>query len=141
MSSPLPGSFPGPGQPFRRFPDVQSLLVYGLEPLFGAGRTDTETPADFTGMLPFCRVWRSGGPSDRLNDHPTVDVDVFDARYADALRLAEIVREFLVGPPPGLREIDRTECSPGPRELPWGDNQSLRRIGATYHLTLRRSFF
>jgi hypothetical protein len=127
------------GAPFWHFPDVQRLLVLGLEPMFGAGHTDIRTPADFTDLLPFCRVRRTGGGSTRLNDHPVVDVDVFAALYDDAVLYAAAVREFLVGPAPGIRRVDACRCDPGPRELPWGDDTSVRRIGATYHLTLRRA--
>ncbi len=134
MSSP----FPPVTAPFRHFPDVQSLLVFALESLFGAEHTGTETPASFDGMLPFARVLRAGGPSTWLNDHPTIDVDVFAALYDDAIRYSEIVREWLVGPPSGLFVVDRAECSIGPVERPWGDNTGVRRVGATYQLTLRR---
>lgn len=123
--------------PLLRFPDVQEELVYGLEFLAGAGHTDIETPANLADMLDFIRVVRRGGPSDRLNDTSAVDIDVFAATYKRALNLAEDVREFVVGPPPGLPRLDRASCDNGPQELPWGD-RTIRRIGMTFTVVARR---
>lgn len=123
--------------PFSRFPDVQRVLVTDLEAIAGVDHTGTETPADLLGALPFIRVLRSGGASDRLNDFASVDIDVFAATYVQAERLAEEVRQRIVGPPPPVAVLDRVRCEAGPRELPWGDGQ-IRRFGATYQVTARR---
>ncbi len=124
--------------PTRRFPDVQRLLVIGLEQVVGAGRTAVETPPDLELRLPFVRVMRIGGIRDRLNDLATVDVDVFAATYTAAQSLAEEVAEFLMGPPSGIREFDRVDCEIAPRELPWVDDNTVRRWGATYRPVTRR---
>lgn len=122
---------------FYRFPDVQKLLVADLETLAGAGHTGIETPVNLGDVLPFVRVRRIGGPSDRLNDYATVDVDVYEALYGDGELLAEQVRQYLCGPPPPIAALDRVDCETGPRELPWGDG-NVRRWGATYHVVARR---
>ena len=122
----------------RRFPDVQVLLVRHLEQLLGAGHVGIETPADLTAALPFARVRRVGGLSDRLNDFATVDVDVFAGLYTAAELLAEQIRQDLVGPPPPLPLLDRISCDNAPRELPWGDGATVRRFGATYVTVARR---
>lgn len=124
--------------PVRRFPDVQRLLVVGLEELAGDGRTAIETPEDLESQLPFVRVMRTGGGRDRLHDMPTVDVDVFAATYTAAETLAEQIAEWLIGPPSGVREFDRVICEVAPRELPWVDDNTVRRWGATYHVVTRR---
>lgn len=124
--------------PTRRFPDVQKLLVFGLEPLTGANRTATETPEDLESRLPFVRVMRTGGFRDRLNDSPTVDIDVFAATYTAAESLAEQIAEFLIGPPSGIREFDRVTCEVAPRELPWAEDNNVRRWAATYRVVTRR---
>ncbi len=124
--------------PFLRFPDVQRLLVFELEALAGAGHTAIQTPPDLTDVLPFVRVLRIGGPSDRLHDFPTIDVDVFAATYTAAELLAEQIRQWLVGPPPPVRELDRVDVDVAPRELPWGDGSTVRRFGATYRAVTRR---
>lgn len=123
--------------PFRRFPDVQRLLVDELETLAGDGRTAIETPTNLADVLPFVRVLRVGGFSDRINDRATVDIDVFAATYGAAELLAERVRQHLVGPPPPVTLFDRIDCEIAPRELPWGDG-TVRRWNATYLVTSRR---
>ncbi len=122
----------------RRFPDVQTELVTYLATLAGgAPHAGIRTPTNFTGLLPFVRARRRGGPSDRLNDHATVDIEVFDALYTDAELLAEQVRQNLVGPPPAIHRFDRVECVTAPTEVLWGDG-SVRRFAATYTITCRR---
>lgn len=122
----------------RRFPDVQVLLVRHLEQLLGAGHTGIETPADLAGGLPFARIRRIGGLSDRLQDFASVDIDVFAGGYAATELLAEQIRQDLVGPPPPLPLLDRITCETAPRELPWGDGSTIRRFGATYAVVARR---
>ncbi len=123
--------------PFRRFPDVQRLLVDELEALAGADRTGIETPTNLGDVLPFVRILRIGGFSDRLNDRSTVDVDVFASTYSAGELLAEQIRQHLVGPPPPVTVFDRIDCEIAPRELPWGDG-TVRRWNATYAVTSRR---
>lgn len=124
--------------PATRFPDVQRLLAAALVPFAGAdNRTGIETPADLEGRLPFVRVRRVGGPSDRLNDYARIEVDVFASTYSIAENLAEDIRQWLCGPPPPLPALDRAVCDLGPRELPWGDG-TVRRWGAEYELVARR---
>lgn len=120
-----------------RFPDVARILVEDLEVLAGAGHTGVQTPVDLVAVLPFVRVLRVGGGSGRINDYPTIEVDVFAATYAEAERLAELVRQRLVGPPPAQPLLDRADCETGPHELPWGDGE-IRRFGATYTVVARR---
>ncbi|WP_431881821.1 hypothetical protein [Micromonospora chalcea] len=123
--------------PLRRFPDVQRALVSILGPLVD-GRAGTETPSDLEKKMPFIRVLRTGGPSDRVNDYATVDVDVFAATYTAAEPLAERVRQLLTGPPlrAGAAILDRISCESAPVELPWAPG--VRRFGATYLVVSRR---
>jgi hypothetical protein len=125
----------------RRFPDVQKVIADSLVAagLVAAGHAGAQTPTDLQEQLPFIRVIRLGGGSDRLSDVPSVDVDVFAGLYTTAELLAEQVREFLVGPPPPTHRLDRVECLSGPRELPWDDDGVVRRFGATYQLSARRT--
>lgn len=123
---------------WRRFPDVQRVLVTGLESLAGGPtHIGIETPESFTDRLPFVRVVRVGGFSDVISDFPTVDIDVWADTYTAAEALAERIRQYLCGPPPPIAVLDRAFCETAPRELPWGDGV-LRRFGATYGLTTRR---
>ncbi len=121
--------------PFLRFPDVQRLLVADLAQ-FGA--TGVETPTDLNDRLPFVRVVRTSGPSGRTSDTSRIDVDVFAVSYLAAEQLAERIRQYLTGPPPGPVLLDRVDCLIGPRELPWDEDGLVRRWGAEYEAVTRR---
>ena len=121
-----------------RFPDVQRVLVEILTTLAGgAGHVGTETPRELKASLPFVRVRRLSGPSDTVNDYPTVDIDVFAALYSEAEPLAEEIREFLTVRRAPSPLLDRIRCEAGPHELLWGDG-TVRRILATYTVVTRR---
>lgn len=122
----------------RRFPDVQRLLVVGLETVVGAGRVAVQTPDDMEQHLPFVRVMRIGGGRSPITDVSTVDVDVFAATYVAAEALAEEITDWLCGPPPGPPLLDYVECVNAPRELPWADGVRVRRWGATFQVETRR---
>ncbi len=124
--------------PTQRFPDVQRLLVAGLETLLGAGRAAVQTPSDMEQDLPFVRVMRIGGGRTQISDVATVDVDVFADSYVNAEAIAEQVDGWLCGPPSGVALFDAVTCEVGPRELPWSDGVLVRRWGATYTVVTRR---
>lgn len=121
----------------RRFPDVTRLLVGALENLVGAVHTGPETPENLQDVLPFVRVQRIGGSRDRLNDFPTVQVDVFADSYSVAEALADDVDQWLTGPPPPLDELDRAIHDVAPRRLPWGDERIVR-FQSQYTIVTRR---
>lgn len=123
----------------RRFPDVTRLLVTALEVWVDGDptRTGPETPDDLQTRLPFIRAYRAGGGRDRLNDAPTVAIDVFAGSYSQAESLAEDIAQWLCGPPPPLAELDRVECDVAPRQLPWGDER-IFRFQAQYTAVTRR---
>ncbi|MBQ1047854.1 hypothetical protein KBX50_05195 [Micromonospora sp. C51] len=128
--------------PWSRFPDVQRALATLLEPLAGgAGHTGAQTPDDLQQVLPFIRITRRGGGSDRLNDYASVEVDVFADQYGGddgAEALAERVRQFLTGAPRAVPPVvfDRITCVSGPTERPWAPE--VRRFGAAYLVVSRR---
>ncbi len=117
---------------------MQRVLIETLPAIVGANRVAARTPLNLNEVLPFVRVLRIGGGRDRLNDYPTVDVDTFAPTYAAAEAMAEAIDAWLVGPPPGPRGFDRVEVEVGPRELPWGDVDVVRRFNATYRIVSRR---
>lgn len=123
---------------WRRFPDVQALLMDLFADLVGDEHVAITSPADLYGRLPFIRVRRFSGTSDRLNDYAAVDVDVFAPDYAAADTLAEQVHQMLLGPPPPVAVFDRIDVLSAPRELEWGDPAVVRRFSATYRITSRR---
>lgn len=124
--------------PTMRFPDVQTLLVTALEDLAGVGNTGVETPVDLDSNLPFVRIRRISGSSDRVNDFSNIAVDVFTNLYGDSESLAEDIRQWLCGPPPPLSRLDSVDCTSAPQELPWAEASPVRRFGAVYRVTARR---
>lgn len=120
-------------------PDIQQVLAEILTPFVAAGRTGPAAPADLQTKLPFIRAYRAGGPTDRLDDTPIVQVDVFAGSYAVGMPLARRVQAFLLAKPPPHWSIDTVSCPSGPSELAWDDDDVVRRFGATYAMTTRRS--
>ncbi|HEX8632240.1 MAG TPA: hypothetical protein VF755_29125 [Catenuloplanes sp.] len=122
-----------------RFPDAQVLLAEVLLPLVGAGRVGSQTPPNLQQALPFIRVVRAGGRSDRLCDFARVEVDVFHRTYAEGSALAGDVQEFLttqrLRSPTGL--VDRVAVEVAPVEVPWASG--VRRFGARYLIVTRRT--
>jgi len=122
----------------RRFPDVTRLLVTALEVWVpDASHTGPEVPLELQDKLPFIRAYRIGGSRGRLNDSPTVSLDVFADSYSAAEGLAEDIDQWLCGPPPPLWELDRVDVDVAPRRLPWGDER-IFRWQAQYSLVTRR---
>lgn len=121
------------------FPDVEVLLVGYLEGLVAdSAQVDTETPGDFTGLLPFIRVYRFGGSSDRFNDFADIQLDVFAELRSVGFPLLRRIQSLLMGPPPPIALLDRVDCTVGPHELEWADGDTVRRWGATYRVVSRR---
>lgn len=120
------------------FPDVEAMLLAWLETVASADRVNTETPDDFTGLLPFVRAYRFGGSTGRFNDFSDVQVDVFSPLRSEGFALARAIRDSLIGPPPPVAGFDRVECGAAPAELPWADDKQVRRWGATYRIVCRR---
>jgi hypothetical protein len=86
------------------------------------------------------RVRCIGGSDSRFFDNPRVDVEVFAATRATAMPLAETIRQRLISKPrrTAFGVIDRAETEVRPQEIPYED-PDIRRILATYRLSLRRS--
>lgn len=121
----------------RTFPDVVRLLVGAMEVWTAPDRTGPETPDDLQTRMPYIRVMRAGGSRDRLNDYPTVSVDVFASSYSVAQALSEDIDQWLAGPPPPIPELDRVVHDVAPRQLPWGDERVFR-FQAQYTVVTRR---
>lgn len=124
----------------RRFPDVARALAELIAIEFTApGRVGTYTPEDFTGLLPYVRVTRTGGGSGLLDDKAEADIDVFAIDATDAHDLAEDIRQYLTDVPrrSGARIFDRITCEIGPAEVaPWAPQ--IKRVNAAYRVVSRR---
>lgn len=106
----------------ERFADIPTVTAKLLEQVVGTGRAGITTPSSLTGLLPFARVTRSGGPRDRLSDYARIDVDVLDNNYLRGLRAAEDISALLERG--RLRYggvvLDRVDVDSGPQEVvPW----------------------
>jgi hypothetical protein len=122
-----------------RFADMAVVVAQLLSAITALNRVGIATPDDLTGLMPFIRVTRAGGPRDRINDYARLAVDVFDNDYARGSGTAEDVATFLE--PGQLRYgavlIDRVTCDNAPQELPpWAPG--IFRFEATYTVVSRR---
>jgi hypothetical protein len=122
-----------------RFPDIHRVLLTVLEDLAGgAGHLGLQTPTKLAERLPFLRVRRTGGHSDRLSDFARVEIDIFDGTYAAAERRAAAVHEFVTRTRlrAGRAVVDRVAVDQAPVELPW--SPQVRRFAGRYLFVCRR---
>lgn len=120
------------------FPDAEYELCQVLPDAVSGLKADTVTPADWTGMLPFCRVTRTGGGDDRITDTSFLTVDVFAATRAEAMTTFEAVRQYLTQEG-GVGVFDLiTSIGGGPKDLPWNDQNNPRRLVAEFVAAARR---
>lgn len=119
------------------FPDVERVVC---DLLTGLTTVGTETGIGLQDELPFIQVVRIGGGSDRFTDRARVDVRVYATGASEAKQLAETVRQRLLAAPHATPAgvIDRTICEIGPQLLPPADSEHLRRVIATYRVSMRR---
>jgi hypothetical protein len=128
---------------FRRFPDAAKTIARILEPLAPAtakgARVGTRTPDNLTGLMPFVRVVRDGGPSDLVNDYALLYIDVFSDSLAAAEKLSEQIREKLTTERLRLGGaiVDSAVCTNAPTELPpWASG--INRFESRYTVVFRR---
>lgn len=120
------------------YPDVEVMLVDLLADLAPAG---TVTPPNLQAAMPYLRVKRIGGTDDLWSDFALVAIDAFDADRVTAQTLAEAVRQRLLTFPhvvTGVGTLDRAETATGPNEVPWSEDQTVRRFTASYRVVARR---
>lgn len=127
-------------QPITRdFPNIERLLAGIVAPAVGGlEHVGSQAPGDLEAYLPFVRVYRVGGPRTHLVDYPVVDVDLFAVDEVTGAPLASRIANLLLTKPPPHPAIDMVACEPAFRELPWGDNEEVRRWGATFSFETRQ---
>jgi hypothetical protein len=122
----------------RDFPNIERLLASLFAPIVGGeDHVGSETPDDLEERLPFVRVYRADGHRTHLFDYPIVDVDYFDVDEQTGAPRASRLANLLLRKPPPHPSIDLVTCEPSFRELPWGDNENVRRWGATFAFETR----
>ena len=92
----------------------------------------------------YIEIAGGGGLADYFEQSPVVDIDVYAPTRARAKMVASAVQMVLLCYPwsVGLGSgehyvIDSVTCDIAPRKMPW-DDESIRRQGAQYTLSLRR---
>lgn len=123
----------------ERFADMATVVAHLLATVNAPERVGIATPADLTGLLPFVRAARSGGPRDRLNDFARINVDVLDDNYDRGFALAEDITAYLqparlhLGPV----LIDRVTVDQAPQEIaPWAPG--IFRFESRFTIVSRR---
>jgi hypothetical protein len=123
----------------ERFADMATVVARLLATVAAPDRVGVATPDNLTGLMPFVRVTRAGGPRDRFSDYARLVVDVFDSDYDRGIALAEDVAAYLE---PGRQHygsvvIDRVAVDSAPQELPpWAPG--IFRFEATDTVVSRR---
>jgi hypothetical protein len=99
---------------------------------------DTETPDGdkIQHRLPFVRVGRVGGaPDTRWDDRPVVDIDVLARTRGEAKQISGQILQLLVSTP---HPIDFCNVLMAPQKVEWQEGSPIRRMYASYHLSMRR---
>jgi hypothetical protein len=127
----------------KTFPNIEhvvfELIDRGVPALAGQSGIELPDAQD----LPYVRVHRIGGPRRRLKDYPWVDVEVF-AVGIQGQSLLESIEAALFGYPRGVAvdskfvKVEDVQVRASLARRPWNDD-SVRRYGATYQLTVSRS--
>jgi hypothetical protein len=122
-----------------RFADIPTVVAQLLAGVNDPERVGIATPADLTGLMPFARVTRSGGPRDRINDFARITVDVLDNDYARGQAMAEDIAAYLEPARQRLGAVvlDRIAVDSAPQEVaPWAPG--IFRFEAAYTVVSRR---
>lgn len=124
----------------RDFANIERLLASIFAPMLGGDdHVGSRTPNNLEDVLPFVRVVRVDGPRTVLYDYPTVEMDYLAADTdATAERAASRLVNHLMSKPPPHPSIDTVFCDVAPRELPWGEHDSVLRWQATLAFELRQ---
>lgn len=119
------------------WPDAERAVCDFLAPL---GTCGTETPKTLQSALPYLRVMRTGGTSDRITDHAGISVDVFAANADQAKAVAGQARQMLITQLPASTDhgvIDWAIVQAGPAPVPPTDSNNLRLAVASYQVSTR----
>lgn len=131
---------PSPEPVERDFPNIVRLLASILAPMVGGPDfVGSRTPDNLEQLTHFVRLTKVDGARTALVDFPTVELDYFfTGEDVEAERAAGRLVDHLMAKPPPHPSIDYVSCEMAPRELPWGDTDEVRRLGATLSFETRR---
>lgn len=137
------------------FPPLIRALVDGVPPILN-GQTvkingvptvlagieaggSTGDDLDAQAVAGFLRFSMVNDPDNGITRFATVDVETFTTSYARGEAVAERIRGILLNERRiGGVILDRRITVSGPREVPWDDNENLRRFLSTHRISTRR---
>lgn len=131
----------GPG--LTPFGMIEKALVALLESGFGAPEGSVGGDLSYDATVDDYYIWLGlvTGSTTAIDGEWTIDIDVFDSRYGQAMEKALAIEAFLLKPGghrTAVMRLDRVSQNEVPIERPWGDDNAFR-VGATYTFTARRS--
>lgn len=124
----------------RNFPNIVRLLASIFAPMVGGAEfVGSRTPDNLEQLTHFVRLTKVDGPRTTLIDYPTVELDYFfTGDDVEGEQMAGQLVNHLLSKPAPHPSIDYVSCEMAPRELPWGDTDEVRRMGATLSFETRR---
>lgn len=125
------------------FPMVEKALKELLAVILEIPTTSVGGDLSFDASVDDFYVWLGlvGGSTTAVDGYWTVDIDVFDQHYSQAMDRALAIEAMLLkrgGHRTSLMRLDNVEQNEIPMERPWEDDNAYR-IGATYTFVARRS--
>lgn len=127
---------------YTRFPNIEDVLRALFVDKLGLTEDQVGSIFPENDEGPFIRIEKIGGIRTRLNDYPSVDIDVVASTYGQTESLAESVSMLILGFPHRVTlgelacVLDAADETRSFTEVPYPDS-SYRRLSATYDLSLR----
>jgi hypothetical protein len=109
-----------------------------------AGQASTQAPTPGSTPLPAAQAYMYDGKATQTDGYAVVDVHFFAANYDTASQLARDFDAEAMGYPHLVSSngsavlFDQVECISLPAEIPFTDDNSVRRFRATYSVSFRR---
>ena len=110
------------------------------EPERFAGGARTTMPTPGSTELPAASAHAIDGAATQIDGYAVLDVQFFAGKYVDASRLAREFDAHLMQYPHRVGSVllDMVETVSIPTEVPWLEDNSIRRFQATYSVSFRR---
>jgi len=127
----------------KPFPMVEKALKELLSTKMEIPTTSVGGDLSFDASTDDYYVWLGlvGGQATEIDGLWTVDIDVFDQHYSQAMTRALAIEAMLLtrgGHRTTIMRLDNVSQNEIPMERPWEDDNAFR-IGATYTFVARRS--
>jgi hypothetical protein len=110
----------------------------------GGHGASVEAPTPGDTPLPAAQAYTVDGAADVTSGYAVVDVHFFADDYLQASQLARTFDSKMMGYPHVVSSngrsvlFDRVECIGLPTEIPWTEDNSVRRFRSTYSISFRR---